>query len=95
MTEDPQADAEERIRSAHRAIEIREKRRGGPLVASYLDYVASYLDYEARAQVTADAMARYGDGVLGLYQNEVVGAFGIDDWDRNADGRRAKTADCC
>jgi hypothetical protein len=88
MTEDPQADAEERIRSAHRAIEIREKRRGGPLVASYLDY-------EARAQVTADAMARYGDGVLGLYQNEVVGAFGIDDWDRNADGRRAETADCC
>ena len=27
MTEDPQADAEERTRSAHRAIEIREKRR--------------------------------------------------------------------
>ena len=36
----PQAYAEERIRSAHRAIEIRDKRRGGPLVASCLDYLA-------------------------------------------------------
>ena len=36
----PQADAEERITSAHRAIEIREKRRRGPLVTSCLDYVA-------------------------------------------------------
>ena len=35
----PQADAEERITSVHRAIEIREKRRG-PLVTSCLDYVA-------------------------------------------------------
>ena len=28
MTEDPRQDAEQRTRSAHRAIEIREKRRG-------------------------------------------------------------------
>ena len=35
----PQADAEERIRSAHRAIEIREKRRG--VLSSFcLDYLA-------------------------------------------------------
>ena len=34
-----QADAEERIRSAHRAIEIREKRRG--VLSSFcLDYLA-------------------------------------------------------
>jgi hypothetical protein len=39
MTEDPQADAEERIRSAHRAIEIREKRRW--VLSSFcLEYLA-------------------------------------------------------
>ena len=36
----PQTDAGERIISAHRAIEIREKRRWGPLVMSCLDYLA-------------------------------------------------------
>jgi hypothetical protein len=42
---------------------------------------------EAWAQITDDALAVYGDAVLGIYQNEVVTAFEIDDWDRNADGR--------
>jgi hypothetical protein len=39
------------------------------------------------AQITDDALAVYGDVVLGIYQNEVVTAFEIDDWDRNEDGR--------
>jgi hypothetical protein len=42
---------------------------------------------EAWAQITDDALATYGDAILGIYQNEVVTAFEIDGWDRNADGR--------
>lgn len=42
---------------------------------------------EAWAQITDDALATYGDAILGIYQNEVVTAFEIDDWDRNEDGR--------
>ena len=52
----PQADAEERITSAHRAIEIREKRRG-PLVTSCLDYVA--------LQATSDMNSRRSAGAPG------------------------------
>lgn len=42
---------------------------------------------EAWAQITDDALAAYGDAILGIYQNEVVTAFEIDDWNRNEDGR--------
>ena len=52
----PQADAEERITSVHRAIEIREKRRG-PLVTPCLDYVA--------LQATSDMNSRRSAGAPG------------------------------
>src|SRR5271165_7015345 len=42
---------------------------------------------EAWAQITDDALAAYGDAILGIYQNEVVTAFEIDGWGRNEDGR--------
>ncbi len=42
---------------------------------------------QAWAQITDDALTRYADGILGIYQNEVVTAFDIDDWERNDDGR--------
>lgn len=32
-------------------------------------------------------MDRYGDGVLGIYKNEVVSAFDVTDWTRGSDGR--------
>jgi hypothetical protein len=41
----------------------------------------------AWAQVTDDALAVYGDAVLGIYQNEVVSAFEIEGWEHNEDGR--------
>ncbi|QDO37899.1 hypothetical protein FNV62_06700 [Streptomyces sp. RLB3-17] len=41
----------------------------------------------AWAQIKDEALDSYGDGVLGIYQNTVVTAFDVVDWERQADGR--------
>ncbi len=41
----------------------------------------------AWAQIKDEALDAYGDGVLGIYQNSVVTAFDVIDWERQADGR--------
>jgi hypothetical protein len=39
------------------------------------------------AQITDEALDTYGDGVLGIYQHEVVSAFDITGWKRDTEGR--------
>lgn len=41
----------------------------------------------AWAQIKDEALDTYADGVLGIYQNSVVTAFDVTDWEREADGR--------
>ncbi|MEV5066393.1 hypothetical protein AB0K94_35645 [Streptomyces sp. NPDC053794] len=39
------------------------------------------------AQITDEALETYGDGLLGIYQHQVVSAFDVTGWKRDADGR--------
>ncbi|MCX5103581.1 hypothetical protein [Streptomyces sp. NBC_00439] len=39
------------------------------------------------AQITDEALETYGDGLLGIYQHEVVSAFDVTGWERDANGR--------
>lgn len=39
------------------------------------------------AQITDEALETYGDGLLGIYQHEVVSAFDVTGWARDSDGR--------